>query len=117
MSIKVTCPNGHVLKVKSSMAGKTGLCPMCKGQVYVYVPLPENDLSEDVILDIIGTSKTADSGINSSGINLDEVKPHRPTKDHHETPWKSCVKCNQDIPSQTHICPYCHTYIADLAGF
>jgi hypothetical protein len=120
MSIKVKCPYGHELKVKDSMAGKTGLCPLCKKQVYVYVPVPEEDtLSEQIILDYLGPSQTAPkSSISSSGIELNEGSAiHRHDKDHHETPWKSCVKCNRDIPSQTHICPYCHTYIADLAGF
>jgi hypothetical protein len=119
MSIVVKCPRGHVLKVKNSMAGKTGLCPLCKGQVYVYVPIPEEkpSLSEDTILDYIGPSQPSPSGTNMSGINLEEAAPHRPDKGHHETPWKSCVKCNKDIPSHTHICPYCHTYLADLAGF
>jgi hypothetical protein len=119
MSIEVKCPKGHVLKVKNSMAGKTGLCPLCKGQVYVYVPIPEKkpSLSEDIILDYIGPSQPSPSSIGGSGIDLDEAAPHRPDKAHHETPWKSCVKCNKDIPSQTHICPYCHTYLADLAGY
>src|SRR3972149_6754662 len=94
MSIQVRCPNGHLLKVKNAMAGKTGLCPMCKGQVYVYVPIPEPTLSEEGILDIIGPSRTAASDVSSSGINLEDAAPHRPDKEHHETPWKSCVKCN-----------------------
>lgn len=32
MSIKVTCPNGHALKVKDEFAGKAGLCPHCKAR-------------------------------------------------------------------------------------
>ncbi len=118
MSIKVTCPHGHLLKVKDNMAGKTGLCPICKSQVLVYVPIPDKkSLSEEVILDIIGPSPKAPITTESSGINLEEVTPHRPENGHHETPWKTCVKCNREIPSQTHICPYCHTYIADKAGY
>ncbi len=119
MSIEVTCPRGHKLKVKNSMAGKTGLCPLCKGQVYVYVPVPDEKpvLSEEVILDIIGPSQPSPSSTGMSGIDLEDATPHRPNKNHHETPWKTCVKCSREIPSQTHICPYCHTYIADMAGF
>jgi hypothetical protein len=116
MSIMVRCPNGHLLKVKNSMAGKTGLCPMCKGQVYVYVPVPETkSISDEVILDYLGPSQT--SSTSTSGIDLDEAAPHRPDRGHHETPWKSCVKCNRDIPAKTHICPYCHTYLADVSGY
>jgi len=118
MSIQVTCPKGHRLKVKNSMAGKTGLCPLCKGQVLVYIPVPEQkSLSEEVILDIIGPSQASPASISGSGIYLDEPASRRSDKNHHDTPWKCCVKCNKDIPSQTHICPYCHTYLADLAGY
>lgn len=100
------------------MAGKTGLCPLCKGQVLVYVPIPENkSVSEEVILDYLGPSQPSPSGTGMSGINLEEAIPHRPDKAHHETPWKSCVKCSRDIPSGSRICPHCHTYLADLAGF
>ena len=31
MSIRCVCQNGHVLKVKESFAGTSGLCPSCKG--------------------------------------------------------------------------------------
>jgi hypothetical protein len=96
------------------MAGITGLCPHCKAPVYVPIP-QKSGLSEDVIMDILGPTQTPPSDINSSGINLDEAPSHRHEKGHHETPWKSCVKCNREIPSQTHICPYCHTYIAGLS--
>jgi hypothetical protein len=119
MSIMVKCPKGHALKVKNSMAGKTGLCPICKGQVYVYVPIQEEQpiVSEEAILDFLGPSRTNPSDAGMSGINLEEAAPHRPDKNHHETPWKCCVKCSRDIPSQTHICPYCHTYLSDVAGY
>jgi len=38
MGIRVSCPNGHVFKVKDKYAGKKGLCPHCEGQVIVRVP-------------------------------------------------------------------------------
>jgi len=40
MGIEIRCPNGHQFKVKDKYAGKKGLCPYCKGQVYVRVPDP-----------------------------------------------------------------------------
>ena len=53
MSIKVVCPNGHVLRVKDSLAGKTGLCPTCKARVSV--PEPEtSSMDESAILSILG---------------------------------------------------------------
>lgn len=44
MGISVTCPNGHVFRVKDKYAGKKGLCPFCPGQVAVRVP--EEDSTE-----------------------------------------------------------------------
>lgn len=58
MSIRVTCRNGHSLKVKDSWAGKVGLCPVCK--VQIIVPSQDsNVLNEDDILQIMGGTKNA----------------------------------------------------------
>jgi anti-sigma B factor antagonist len=51
MSIKVVCPNGHTLQVKSEFAGKSGLCPQCKARIIV--PKPEA-VSEDDLLAVLG---------------------------------------------------------------
>ena len=32
-------------------------------------------------------------------------------------PKKICNRCNQEVRSGTHICPHCHTYIANLSDF
>lgn len=56
MSIRITCRNGHSLKVKDSWAGKVGLCPVCRVQIVV----PSQDssvLNEDDILQIMGVNK------------------------------------------------------------
>ncbi len=114
MSISVTCPNGHELSVKDSFAGKAGLCPKCKARVQV-PELPPGDLSEDSIMDILGPSDVnpvpqysaaADSGYSGPA----EHDPNAPPK-------KSCHKCNREISAAIHICPFCHTYIAELTDF
>lgn len=38
MGIPVKCPFGHEFKVKDKYAGKKGLCPYCKDEVFVRVP-------------------------------------------------------------------------------
>src|SRR5271165_7565634 len=53
MSIKVTCPNGHALQVRSEFAGKSGLCPHCKARIVVPKPEPEI-VSEDELLEVLG---------------------------------------------------------------
>src|SRR5881394_3663104 len=50
MWVQVTCPNGHVLRVQSKYAGKTGTCPDCKQQVMV------PDLTEIIAMETLGDS-------------------------------------------------------------
>jgi len=107
MSIRVVCPNGHVLNVKDSLAGKTGLCPTCKARVQVPQPTsPESELNEDAILGIIGpfdpTQAVSDNPAPAAASG--------PAK-------KICAKCYREILAETHICPYCHYYIAELKDF
>jgi hypothetical protein len=40
MSIEVTCPNGHWLRIKEKYAGKQGGCPICRAPVCV--PVKDN---------------------------------------------------------------------------
>jgi hypothetical protein len=109
MAIVVVCPNGHSLKVKTALAGRTGRCPVCKALVKVPSP-PTEKLSEDAILNIIGSPNPRQDA---------EKKPQAvaAVKSETEKPKKSCSRCNREIPVQTHICPYCHTYIAGLSDF
>jgi len=115
MSIRCVCRNGHVLRAKESLAGAVGLCPTCK--IRVSVPRPHEDCtSEDAILHILGEHAPG---------------PHKDTFDDFDaladtsisgirrqaTPKKSCDRCNQEISAGAHICPHCHTYIANLSDF
>ncbi|RMG03779.1 MAG: hypothetical protein D6741_01955 [Planctomycetota bacterium] len=106
MPIEVVCSNGHVLRVKDSLAGKTGLCPVCR--VRVRVPAPANDLSEAEILDILSSGpKEPEKDVEYHP--AEEVPP--------TPPKKICRKCQREILAATHICPYCRTYIAGLSDF
>ena len=113
MGIKVTCPNGHALEVKESLAGKTGLCPACKARIKV-PEVSREGLSEDAILGILGDAPAFDS---ESALTQEEVEA--PFEDY--TPpqrtLKSCQNCGREISVQTHICPHCHHYIANPKDF
>ena len=50
MSIEVSCPNGHVLRVKNSFAGKTGYCPHCRAKVHV----PAQEFLEEDVMSVLG---------------------------------------------------------------
>ena len=126
MSIRVKCPNGHELKVKSSMAGKSGLCPFCRA--VVQVPVPKDPL-EDSILDVLSTIKPV---VSSAG-EMSEATPAGADSSAHRSPShrvdvhnglpaavapkKVCIRCHREIDLGTHICPHCHTYIASVADF
>ena len=121
MSIPVVCPNGHRLNVKDSFAGKTGLCPVCKARVHV-PELPEEDLSEDSILDILGPhadGRPGDSSIftevPTSGSSL--LSSSSAMRQRGAPPKKNCHHCHQEIAAGVRICPHCHTYIGELADF
>ncbi len=126
MSIRVKCPNGHELKVKSSLAGKSGLCPICRA--VVQVPVPKDPL-EDSILDMLSTIKPVISsegdGAEAPPAGADGATHRAPSHrvDMHDklsaamAPKKLCVRCHREIDLGTHICPHCHTYIASVTDF
>ncbi len=109
MGIRVRCPQGHVLQVSDDSFGKVGRCPVCKSLVQVPVPVPD-DFPEDAIMHILG--KPSPRVRKESG---DDSLPRSRADAGHGPPKKACAKCNREIESGTHICPYCHTYIAGLA--
>lgn len=47
MGIRVTCPNGHVLNVKSHLAGKKGRCPNCEAVFEIPSSAAEEELDAD----------------------------------------------------------------------
>ncbi len=108
MAIRVTCPNGHALKVPDNFAGRMGVCPKCKAKVRVPRAGPQT-LSEDAIVDLIDTGEGRSGAAEAGGAEPAGGAP--PLRE----PMKSCDQCGRQIPALLHICPHCHTYIASLA--
>jgi len=122
MTIRVTCPNGHVLNVKDSFAGKMGLCPTCKARVQVPMPKPQG-ISDDAIMNILEThrptppppaeakkKKEEEAEKQSDFARIQTV--HRVNQ-----PKKACPNCKRELHAGIHICPHCQTYIAELRDF
>ena len=131
MSIKVVCPNGHALQVRSEFAGKAGLCPHCKARIVV--PQAEA-VSEDDLLAVLGTPRAVHRVPVSS-----EPPPQHPPAAHKEEPKKQepkkedakkegaagptgsallrrkkvCPKCCEIISVSHADCPRCHTPLSD----
>jgi hypothetical protein len=114
MSIRCVCQNGHVLKVKDSFAGKSGRCPSCNARVDVPIS-DDSGISEDAILGLLGKQSQSDRvTAESSGVLLAASESgtlHLPF------PKKTCSRCEREVTVGTHICPHCHTYIANLSDF
>lgn len=122
MSIRVVCPKGHQLVVRDEMAGQTGRCPVCRSKVTV--PRPSNgSVSEDDILGFLGPCNPGPKPYReeSEASSVDEAAEAKAGAHHRidgpSPPMKACDKCNREIEAKTHICPYCHTYIAGLSDF
>jgi hypothetical protein len=116
MSIQVVCPNGHQLVVRARLAGRIGVCPLCKAEIRI-PQLSNGNVTEDDILDFLGP---CNPGPKPHRQELDDDWPPaksgtRRRVDGPSPPMKSCEKCNREIEVGTHICPHCHTYIAGLS--
>lgn len=121
MSIKVTCPNGHELKLKNKYAGQTGLCPKCQSRIYV--PVPGGVFTEDSVVDMLGPPMHEEESLPVH----QESTHRRPRGDSPSSIGQSgsslvgaetftCPKCKKVVPTTYHICPHCWTYFADMAG-
>jgi anti-anti-sigma factor len=107
MSIKVTCPNGHTMQVRSEFAGKSGLCPQCK--VRVNVPkLEPAAVSEDELLEVLGPPRA----VHVMRVE-DEPREHRPAatiKDlatEAARPTASAVSTGSAVLRRKKVCPRC----------
>ena len=115
MSIRCVCRNGHVLRVKDSLAGAVGLArvqdPRERAPAASRVRVGRRDSTYSG-----GARPTPPQGY------LRQLRCRWPTPPPREsigrpTPKKSCERCNQEVSAGSHICPHCHTYIANLSDF
>ena len=122
MAIEVTCPNGHLLRVKNKYAGQAGLCPVCQARVQV----PEN--ADDKVVEWLGGA-TANSLAPAAPVAPAAAQPLAPAAAapgtnsvlDEEIPDGSGVsllrsgiirhvkkcKCSRTIPIWYATCPHC----------
>ncbi len=110
MTIRVVCRNGHALKVSDSSAGKSGPCPVCKVLVEIPLPEPAPTMSEDALMDLLGTKSPSDSpsSLTRDSSVGDAMKKASSVG---RPPMKACIKCNREMDVSVRICPHCHTYV------
>ncbi len=113
MSIPVTCPNGHSMKVKDTFAGKTGLCPSCRAPIKV--PIPE---AEKTTGDVPNPKESELSGITPEPIpETTGGSAYRWSEQGVSQPGgkiKVCPKCQSEISFDANICPNCKTYVPNI---
>lgn len=119
MSIQVTCPNGHALKVKAEYAGRTGRCPKCRA-VVVVPELREAAVSDDDVLGFIGPAPPPPAPesehFGASGFLSASSDIHSSESDSGELdarPTQVCPKCNRRVSASYHFCPYCRCYFGE----
>ena len=82
MGIRVSCPNGHVLNVKSHLAGKKGRCPSCEAVFEV----PNGSAEEEIDPD---SPRTA----------FDQIDIEQLTKESRETARKPAYEVSPRTPA------------------
>lgn len=70
MGIRVTCPQGHILKVKSHLAGKKGRCPHCDSVIVIPQPSPDDEPDSDA-------PRTAFDQIDIEQLTRESQEPRR----------------------------------------
>lgn len=114
MAMQIVCPNGHALTVNENMAGKTGLCPVCKIRMRVPAPRPKH-VSEDAVMDMLDEEPVAAAkpeGKQHAETDTERVDaPGSSLKLTIPQARKICRSCRRDIPAKTHVCPFCKVYV------
>lgn len=138
MSIEVTCPNGHSMRVKNEFAGKTGLCPYCQARIAVPNAAVSKSgsagLSEDDLLAVLrpprpatGTAVADTPPPQQAGAKVPQPHwpqgqaPHDQTAKHAAADPLSevfvhrrrvCPKCCEIVSFSSKECPVCGTSLS-----
>ncbi len=108
MSIQVICPNGHLLTVPDSSAGRMGLCPVCKAPVKVPL-LDTRPITENAVVGVLGESPRAvPAQTASAGKDPGEGEPNTG-----RTHPIRCNLCNRELGEKASKCPFCHAPLGD----
>lgn len=134
MFIKVTCPNGHKLKVAKQHAGRQGTCPTCKAKVLIPKPEP-SQIDEDEILSVLGPGPLGVEKKASFAASVEDLPVHQDPK-HHDFEMSTsdsslaagssgsssmrlaarrCPSCKKSVSPSYSICPYCRTYLLEMS--
>ncbi|MCL6505396.1 MAG: hypothetical protein K6T59_00060 [Bryobacteraceae bacterium] len=110
MSIELTCPQGHKLKVKDRYAGKTGLCPRCGSRVRVPGVSEQEILRLLTCEELIEADHRASAAEEPAAGTVEAIPARRPLAGS-----KTCPRCKKEVRASFDLCPHCGTYFASPA--
>ena len=100
--IKLTCANGHRLRIGDKHAGQQAICPKC--HVEVTVPeLARKSITDTSVVALLGDIAPGQKVVTKAG-----VEPVQSLR--------NCPKCQTRIPTSYRLCPHCQVYIGDLSA-
>jgi hypothetical protein len=104
MYVRLTCPNGHKLKIVGDLVGRVAVCPKCKARLAV--PEPKvRQISDTSVLAVLGDVRADKSFVARP---LPASPPPRPAR-----PMRTCPKCRTEMSAAIRICPQCKLYQPD----
>jgi hypothetical protein len=104
MYIKLTCPNGHRLKIVGDLIGRVARCPTC--QAALTIPQPKaRQMSDTSVLAVLGDYRGDKSVIARPRPAAAPTAASIPKK-----PMRVCPKCRTEMSAAIRICPKCKLY-------
>jgi hypothetical protein len=112
MWIKVACPSGHMLKVRTKYSGRVGKCPQCEASVQI--PL----LSEEQMFELLDAEAARSPNLSVH----QEKQPDPPDAASNASSHtigstvlrkapKTCPRCKKQCSPKYTICPHCRTFL------
>jgi hypothetical protein len=107
MFIRMTCPNGHRLKIVGDLIGRVARCPTC--QAPLTVPQPKaREMSDTSVLAVLGEYRADKSVVTRPQASPPPAAGGGPNK-----PMRTCPKCRAQMSAAVRICPKCKLYQPD----
>ena len=116
MGIPVRCENGHEFKVKDKYAGKKGLCPHCKDQVYVRVPSADSpeelkQAAYRVVAEEHGAAAAAAASVFDDHDDSDDPSTSASLMGSSVIRHNKKCKCGERVPMWFAKCPKCGVFL------
>jgi len=106
--IEVACANGHKLKAKEKLAGRTLKCPKCQAEVRVPGPRPDRPASALSVSDLDVMNFLGDQ---------EPLPPPPKLSIHDELADRYCPRCGATLGAKATVCKACNCYVAISSDF